>query len=342
MKKYGILILAIIVCNAMLLASCSRVVPTVNDDSSSDYASNYTISETESEIAPIESTESAPSEVSSIVSSEPPAISSQVTPVPPTPSKIPEVSTPEPSPLGGKYDEAILAAQGYSTARIPYGFGNNVDANNRPTLAFNQQNTYGHLGLVTMTDEANVIYLTFDEGYENGYTPLILDALALKQVKAVFFVTMSYVRQNPSLVGRMINEGHIVGNHSVNHPDMTTISPQKVVEEVMVLHEYMVTHYGYEMHLFRPPTGAYSEALLAQLKALGYRTMEWSFAYADWDTSKQPDPASSKNKILSKTHGGAIYLLHAVSSTNTQILPELIDGWRSMGYSINLYPNVAP
>lgn len=342
MKKRGDFLIITTLCCALLLCSCSRTISTENGDTSSDYVSEYTYSEIESASTPAESTESTESEPSSVVSSAPPAVSSQATPPPPVPSTLPVVSTPEPSPLGGNYAHAISAAQGLSTARIPYGFGNNVDQNNRPTLALSQQNTYSHLGLVTMTDEASIIYLTFDEGYENGYTPLILDALALKQVKAVFFVTMSYVRQNPTLVQRMINEGHVVGNHSVNHPDMTTLSPEKVVEEVMVLHEYMVNNFGYEMHLFRPPTGAYSEAVLAQLKALGYRTMEWSFAYADWDTSKQPDPAASKDKILSKSHSGAIYLLHAVSSTNTQILPELIDGWRNMGYTINLYPNIAP
>ena len=342
MKNRSIILVIAVICCALLLCSCSRTISTDKNDDSSDYTSEYTHSEIESESTPTHSSESTESEPSSVVSSAPPAVSSQVIPPPPVPSTLPAVSTPEPSPLGGNYSNAIAAAHGYSTARIPYGFGNNVDENNRPTLALSQQNTYGHLGLVTMTDEANVIYLTFDEGYEKGYTPAILDALAQKQVKAVFFVTISYVRQNPTLVERMINEGHVVGNHSVNHPDMTTLSPEKVVDEVMVLHEYMIANFGYKMHLFRPPTGAYSEAVLAQLKALGYRTMEWSFAYADWDTSKQPDPVASKDKILSKSHGGAIYLLHAVSSTNTQILPELIDGWRNMGYTINLYPNIAP
>ena len=186
------------------------------------------------------------------------------------------------------------------------------------------------------TDEKK-IYLTFDEGYENGYTGAILDVLLEKQVPAVFFVTMPYVKSEPELIQRMIDEGHIVGNHSVNHPSFPEISTEECKSEVMELHDYMKENYGYEMSLFRFPMGEFSEADLSVLQQLGYKSVFWSFAYRDWLVDDQPDPQEAIQTIESKCHPGAIYLLHAVSKTNTEILGQVIDDLRAQGYTFCAY-----
>ena len=181
------------------------------------------------------------------------------------------------------------------------------------------------------------IYLTFDEGYENGYTDDILDVLKEKQTPAVFFVTQPYAEAEPELVQRMIDEGHIVGNHSVNHLSMPTISMEDCRAEVMGLHEYIKENFGYEMSLFRFPMGEFSEADLSLLQQLGYRSVFWSFAYRDWLVDEQPDPQQAIETIESKCHPGAIYLLHAVSQTNAQVLGQVIDDLRAQGYTFCAY-----
>ena len=190
-----------------------------------------------------------------------------------------------------------------------------------------------------MEKEQNRIYLTFDEGYENGYTAKILDVLKEKECPAVFFVTMPYVRQQPDLIKRMIDEGHIVGNHSVNHPSAGLPSQSKweQEQELLVLHDYVKTQFGYEMKLFRYPAGVFSEQSLAIVQNLGYTSVFWSFAYKDWDISAQPVEAESLKKLTDRLHPGAIYLLHAVSSTNANILGAFIDEARNQGYEFAAY-----
>ena len=248
------------------------------------------------------------------------------------------VSTVDPS---NPYYDVIMSVEGLDNTRHGYGFGLPVDANNRPIYAQDQQNEFGKHGMSAITDDMDTIYLTFDEGYEYGNnTTKILDVLKEKGVTATFFVTIHYVEAHPDLVRRMIDEGHVVGNHTAYHPDMTTISSERAVREIMVLHDYVFEHFGYEMKLFRPPTGAYSVKSLEIAKRLGYRTVEWSFAYEDWDTGNQPDNSFAYDYITGRTHGGAIYLLHAVSTTNAEILGDVIDYWRGEGYTVKAYPNV--
>ena len=181
------------------------------------------------------------------------------------------------------------------------------------------------------------VYLTFDEGYEYKFTPRILDILKEKNVKAVFFVTMGYVKANPSLVRRMIDEGHTVGNHTLNHPDMTQVSPDTAYNEIKVLHDYMEENFGYRMSLFRFPTGANSTRMLALVSCMGYKSVFWNFAHKDWDPQDQPDCSAAAENILKYTKPGTIYLLHAVSQTNTEILADVIDRIRAEGYSIELF-----
>ena len=177
------------------------------------------------------------------------------------------------------------------------------------------------------------IYLTFDEGYENGYTATILDTLKEKNVKAAFFVTMPYVKQNESLIKRMIDEGHIVGNHTVNHPSMPEVTDDtKLEKEVMDLHNYMVENFQYEMTYLRPPKGEYSERTVKMCKDLGYTHVLWSSAYDDWDVNNQKGNDYAKKMILNYSHNGCVMLLHAVSKDNTEVLGSIIDSLREQEY----------
>lgn len=240
------------------------------------------------------------------------------------------------------YERIILATKDFNSKRIGYGFGHDVNDDNRPLLAIEQQQEFGKLGITTITDNMDTIYLTFDEGYEFGHTEDILNVLKAKKCKVTFFVTLGYVKSNSQLIERMIKDGHIIGNHSVNHYSMPSLSVEEMISEIMGLHEYMLEHYGYEMKLFRPPTGAYSEQSLEVARLLGYRTLEWSFAYRDWDEENQPEEETAFETLKQKTHGGAIFLLHAVSKTNAKILGNIIDNWRNEGYSVKPFPNISP
>ncbi len=183
------------------------------------------------------------------------------------------------------------------------------------------------------------IYLTFDMGYEydKNLTVKILDTLKTKGVKAVFFITKDYAEASPDMVRRMINEGHIVGNHTVNHPEMTTISIERMAKEIMDLHNYVLNTFGYEMFLFRAPAGNFSEKVLGVCKSLGYKNVFWSFAHADWDVNNQPDTEKSYKLFMDCMHDGGIFLIHGISKTNADILGRVIDGARSKGFEPMLY-----
>ncbi len=181
-----------------------------------------------------------------------------------------------------------------------------------------------------------VLYLTFDEGYENGYTSPILDVLKKQNVKAAFFVVKPYITSNEDLIKRMVNEGHLVCNHSSHHPSMASIKKQeKFNKELSEVEEAFEKVTAQKMpKYFRPPMGKYSELSLYYTKNYGYKTIFWSFAYSDWKINKQSSPESAKKRILDKTHNGAIVLLHAVSKTNAEILNDLITEWKNQGYEI--------
>lgn len=179
------------------------------------------------------------------------------------------------------------------------------------------------------------LYLTFDEGYENGCTGKILDILKEKKVTATFYVTLDYVKSSPELVQRMINEGHEVGNHSCTHPSLPDTSDDMVFEEIQGLETYISDNFGgYKTVTMRPPRGEFSVRTLRIAKNMGYDTVLWSFAYNDWNTDAQPDRDTAYRRITSATHNGAVYLLHAVSETNTAILPDVIDYWLDNGYTV--------
>ena len=185
-----------------------------------------------------------------------------------------------------------------------------------------------------MTDE-KVLYLTFDAGYENGNTPQILDALKKHNVPAAFFVVGNYLETSPDLVKRMVDEGHIVANHTYHHPDMSKISDQSAFEKELTQLETLYHEItGDTMKkYYRPPQGKYSEENLKMAKDLGYTTFFWSLAYVDWYQDQQPTHEEAFKKLLGRIHPGAIVLLHSTSSTNAQILDELLTKWEKMGYT---------
>ncbi|MCX7694628.1 MAG: delta-lactam-biosynthetic de-N-acetylase [Caloramator sp.] len=179
------------------------------------------------------------------------------------------------------------------------------------------------------------IYLTFDEGYENGYTAKILDVLKEKNVKAAFFVTRPYIKQNKELIKRMVEEGHIVVNHSSTHPSM----PQKATDFEKFKKEFEDTEAAFKevtdqdmTKFFRPPMGKYSELSLYYTQKLGYKTIFWSFAHKDWIVDDQPPVETTIQRVIDRSHNGEIMLLHAVSKSNTEALPTIIDKLREMGY----------
>ena len=222
-----------------------------------------------------------------------------------------------------------------SREKIGFGCGVQKDDKNRTTGALDFNSRYGQFGAKAIDTDDKKMTLTFDQGYENGYTAKILDTLKEKNVKAVFFLLKDYAEKNPDLVKRMIAEGHTIANHSVHHYSMPTLDDKTCESEIMDMHKYVKDTFGVEMTLFRPPMGEFSEASLAVTQNCGYKTVMWSFAYTDWDTNKQPDLAESQKKLVDAAHEGAIYLLHSVSKTNAEILPKVIDEIRAKGFEFN-------
>ena len=182
-------------------------------------------------------------------------------------------------------------------------------------------------------DGGKVLYLTFDAGYENGYTAQILDVLKERQVSAAFFVTGDYLQRSADLVRRMVREGHIVGNHTMDHPDMSSLEDAAFEAQLQGVEALYGEITGQTLPKFyRPPQGLYSRESLQQARALGYKTVFWSLAYADWDNDHQPDPEAALQKLTGRLHDGAVILLHATSKTNAEILGRLIASWQDMGY----------
>lgn len=223
----------------------------------------------------------------------------------------------------------------YSGEKVVWGPGRAED-HQRPADPVSLQKEYGDLGATFIMEDESYICLTFDEGYENGYTPAILDTLKEKNVKAIFFVTYDFARDNPDLIERMIDEGHVIGNHSYRHYTMDEVSQEEATEEIVFLDNYMKDTFKYRMTLFRFPKGEFSEKTLALADSLGYSSVFWSFAYEDWDSQNPSDPEEALKTITDHTHNGEIMLLHAVSQTNADILGDVIDEARNQGYEFTV------
>lgn len=189
-------------------------------------------------------------------------------------------------------------------------------------------------GAYVGSPEEKVMYLTFDAGYENGYTEKILDTLKDHHVPAAFFLVGDYLERNADLVRRMVNEGHIVGNHTASHPDMSKISEKSAFEKELTEVEDLFRQItGKDLpRFYRPPQGVYSEENLKMAQQLGYKTVFWSLAYADWDNNAQKSREYAMEKLLGRTHNGAVILLHSTSKTNGEILDALLTQWEQDGY----------
>ncbi len=211
-----------------------------------------------------------------------------------------------------------------------------VPMGNADAAYLKQYNAY-YVGNTTSdgSESNKVLYLTFDAGFENGYTASILDTLKKHGVSACFFLVKNYLDTAPELVKRMVAEGHTVGNHTAHHPDMSKIAEkaafQKELGELESAYESLI---GQPMEkIYRPPQGKFSEQNLKMAAELGYTTYFWSLAYVDWYVDRQPTREQAFQKLLPRVHPGAVVLLHSTSKTNAEILDELLTKWKGMGYS---------
>ena len=219
-----------------------------------------------------------------------------------------------------------------STRKIEWGIKRN-DNHEQPDVGKeNRKILEENNGICLGNKDKKVLYLTFDEGYEAGYTSKILEVLKENDVKAAFFITAHYLNTQEELVKQMIDEGHIVGNHTVNHKSMPELSEEEIKKEVMDLHTSIYEKFVYEMRYIRPPKGEFSEKSIKYTNTLGYKTVMWSFAYEDWNENKQPNEEKAKEKIINNFHNGEIILLHGNSKTNTNILDSIIKEAKGMGY----------
>ena len=221
---------------------------------------------------------------------------------------------------------------GYDNKKIEWGIKRNSNHEQPDLGSKNKELMEKYNGLCIGNNSKKNIYLTFDAGYEAGYTNKILDVLKEKGVSATFFITSHYLNTADEQVKRMIEEGHTIGNHTVNHKSMPEITDEEIEQEVMKLHQAVYEKYNYEMRYIRPPKGEFSERTLKKCEDLGYKTVMWSFAYCDWDENKQPTIEEGKKKIVNNFHPGEIILLHSNSKTNSEILADIIDEARNQGY----------
>ena len=229
-------------------------------------------------------------------------------------------------------DEVVKTNANVSNKKIEWGIKRNDNHEQPDVGSENRRILEENNGICLGNSETKTIYLTFDEGYEAGYTEEILKILKQNDVKATFFLTAHYVNTQENLVKQMIEEGHIIGNHTVNHKSMPSLTEEEIKKEVMDLHQSVYEKFEYEMKYIRPPKGEFSEKTLQVTNTLGYENVMWSFAYEDWNEEKQPDEEKAKNKILNNLHNGEIMLLHGNSKTNMNILDGVIKEAKNMGY----------
>lgn len=218
--------------------------------------------------------------------------------------------------------------RGLSTEKIAHSFG--VAKNGEPhRISVEAQSYFDNSGYKAVAFDTSrkdkVLYLTFDCGYENGFTSMILDTLREKNVKAAFFCTLDDIKSEPELIARMINEGHIVGNHSSSHPSFAEIGRDSMAEEIEECENYLRKNFGYTSKYFRFPKGEYSESALNLVDSLGYTSVFWSLAYNDWNSEQQKGLEYAFDKVTSRLHPGAVILLHSVSSDNALALGDIID-----------------
>lgn len=256
-------------------------------------------------------------------------------PIPQTPQPEPEpVERPQDKPdVPEKTAEERLAElpAGLDTVLRSYWFRRN-STHAQPTPGLSKSFIEKYEVIVLGRPEQKYVYLTFDLGYEQGFTARILDVLHENNVPAAFFVTGLTIRTRPDLVKRIVKDGHVVANHTVNHPSLPSLTLEEVKTELTLLDNMLADLTGQRTHFFRPPMGHYSEYTLAVTQALGYRTVFWSMAYKDWVVDEQPGAKYALEHVTANVHPGAVILLHAVSQSNTEALPAIIEELRALGY----------
>ncbi len=311
---------------SLLLVSCGDNTPANTTENSSEISTeNISQSVTQESTTEKASTEELSTEPISEVTTEPAAeVTTETT------QEITQISTEETT--AASVSEAVYIWSDKSNKNIEWSFKRN--STHEPTLGYNQNvnlslyNAY-HLG----DTSEKIIYLTFDEGYEYGFTPSILDTLKENDVKACFFLTKTFIKSHPELAKRMKEEGHVVGNHTVSHPIMTSKNDEDLISEIVDNEKYYKEMTGYDMDKFlRPPTGAFSERTLDITNQLGYKTIFWSLAYYDYDVNNQPGKEYSYQHVMNNYHPGGIFLLHAVSQSNTEALDDIIKSLKAEGY----------
>ena len=256
----------------------------------------------------------------------------------------------------GKRDTAIfLAAIALTVLGVVRVFYESVVPTAAWGLSFRQEGTapVGNAGIEQLRQydaayigdtREKVLYLTFDAGYENGSTEKILDTLKAHKVPAAFFLVGSYIERNRDLVRRMVEDGHIVGNHTMHHYDMSKLSDKETFsKELTDLESLFKETTGKDLPKFyRPPQGIYSQENLKMAKELGYKTVFWSLAYVDWLQDEQPTSEQAYAKLIPRIHNGAVVLLHSTSQTNAAILDSLLTRWEEMGYSFGEISELFP
>ena len=270
--------------------------------------------------------------------------------------ETPEETDPEPTsgkettpydPNGGNLvDNGLFDLSGLPNKSIPYGCNwDEKDAAGLPNGVHYYENLYGkYYPVYYIPTNQKTLYLTMDEGYEAGFTPKILDILKEKNVHAVFFITKQFFDSNPELIQRMIDEGHTIGNHTCLHPSggfpryVDEHGLESFTNDVQTLHKLVYDRFGYSMRLFRFPEGESSELLMAQLDNYGYTSVFWSYAHEDYILDKQPPVDVTLERCLNHMGNGAVYLLHAVSESNTNALGAFIDQARAAGFEFGEFP----
>lgn len=238
--------------------------------------------------------------------------------------------------------EKLSEEKGLPNEKIEHSFG--VSTDGKPhEISVKSQNFFDDGGFNAVTydtrGEKN-LYLTFDCGYENGYTGKILDVLKEKKVPAAFFCTYTDIRDNPELIARIINDGHIVGNHSTTHPSFAEIDRKKMAEEIAECDNFLRENFGYTSPFFRFPKGEYSENALDLVNEMGYKCVFWSLAYNDWDTENQKGGDYAFETVTARLHPGAVILLHSVSADNAEAMSRIIDYARKEGYTFKSLNNL--
>lgn len=239
-----------------------------------------------------------------------------------------EKNLPETSVLPEPMAQNLNEKKSHSYGVAKDGKANEISINNQNYFESNNLNAF----CLDTKSKDKVLYLTFDCGYENGYTEKILNVLKEKNVNAAFFCTLPQVKDNPELIQRMIDEGHIVGNHSVTHPSFAEISTEQMTEEIYGMEKYLKENFNYSEPYFRFPKGEYTDTAIKTVNSLGYSCVFWSLAYADWDLNNQKGEQYAYDKVVSRLHPGAVILLHSVSPDNASALGQIIDEAKNQGY----------